>query len=578
MKKKPSNEPDSLAQSVRALKSSTDSIHIRYLRFPNYKNLALRSKLTFDFPITVLLGRNGTNKSSILHALHGCPEGNTVADFWFETKVDAIPATVEDMKPSVVHAYHGPRNAVVECIKARAPRSTADPDYWETVKPTTVYGFEPGAARVPPVDLKVTHLDFRGELPAFDKYFYFPDPKHLAQRNRGPTKQKLRRAYRKQDYLRQRSASLKTQLATKGREFSERELQVLQFVLERQYVSGRLLKHSLFHGHTGWTIVFTTENSSVYSDAFAGSGESAAALMISSILNAPDSSLILLDEPETSLHPRAQQRLLRFLAHEATRRNLQIVIATHSICFADGLPSSAIRVLEIGDDSRVQILSDVSAREALHEISTTERGQTILVEDRRAQAIVLAALKASSPHATQEFDVVVRDGGTSRIYRDLQAHANSKRQGLFAIFDGDHRPSTPIPKKGNLPAGESELEALISELTQGPNKKGPKLDFVDADERRRYIEFLRTSVRYLPGATPEDLIWSEAVAAELLGKAIPKKIREASPKERLLLLADSLPGHNDDSVFRIMLARFLASDSTMCRVLLDLVHEIRGAN
>ncbi|MEN8446015.1 MAG: hypothetical protein ABG776_13490, partial [Cyanobacteria bacterium J06555_13] len=123
--------------SVRALEKK--ETHIHSLRFPNYRNLRPDSELPFDFPITVLLGQNGTNKSSILHALYGSPRGQTIADFWFETELDAIPETREGRKQSVVHRYKS-NGELVECIKARAPRK-GNPDYWEPVRHSQVYGF-----------------------------------------------------------------------------------------------------------------------------------------------------------------------------------------------------------------------------------------------------------------------------------------------------------------------------------------------------------------------------------------------------------------------------------------------------
>jgi predicted ATPase len=59
---------DELEASVRALENAASAIHVKELRFPNYRNLEPNARLPFDFPITVLLGRNGSNKSSILHA------------------------------------------------------------------------------------------------------------------------------------------------------------------------------------------------------------------------------------------------------------------------------------------------------------------------------------------------------------------------------------------------------------------------------------------------------------------------------------------------------------------------------
>jgi hypothetical protein len=210
------NKPvDDIQKSVKALGDKKP--YICSLRFPNYRNLHVDTELPFNFPITILLGRNGTNKSSILHALYGSPSGQTIADFWFETELDAIPSERNGRKQSVVHRYSDDTGEIVECIKARAPRGSKDPDYWEAVKHSQIYGFSASGTRISPIKLKVIHLDFRGELPASDKYFYFPDPKHLEERIRSAKERGvLRREYRKQDYLRQRSKPLKKEIEKSG--------------------------------------------------------------------------------------------------------------------------------------------------------------------------------------------------------------------------------------------------------------------------------------------------------------------------------------------------------------------------
>lgn len=568
------NPVKKLEESIRALEKREP--HIHSLRFPNYRNLRPDSELPFDFPITVLLGQNGTNKSSILHALYGSPFKQTVADFWFGTELDAIPETRNGRKQSIVHRYKE-NGKLVECIKARAPR-TGNPEYWEPVKHSRVYGFSTTGIRVSPISLKVIHLDFRGELPAFDKYFYFPDPKHLANRDREAKKRwgKSRQPYRKQDYLRQRSIRLKKALEQDGQPLTGYELEVLRYILQREYLSGKVLKHSLFHGHEGWTILFDTKYVDKYSDAFAGSGESAATLLVHNVLEAPSGSLILLDEPETSLHPRAQQRMLEFLADQALRKELQIVITTHSRCFAERLPQKAIRVLSAEVDG-IEIRTNLSANEAFHEISTLPSGKTILVEDERAKHIVSAVLKLESSHTPKEFEVVVREGGTSRIYRDIQAHANSGRQDVFVVLDGDHNPEDSIPSDGELPQGEDDLKKLIKRLTRGNNRKGPELDFVDANDMTRYLKFLRRSVRYLPDLTPEKLVWDNNAARTLFGAELPQNILiEQNYKTRLYLLADK-PGLDVDTVFKLLLARLLERENDECMLaLVECIKEIRN--
>ena len=432
--------------------------------------------------------------------------------------------------------------------------------------------------RVPPISLNVVHLDFRGELPAFDKYFYFPDPKHLSRLDNyaRERKGKSRQQYRKQDYLRKRSSELKNKLEANGKQLEGKELEILRYILQRDYTGGRFLKHSLFHGHEGWTILFNTEQVDKYSDAFAGSGESAAALLVHNVLEAPDSSLILLDEPETSLHPRAQQRMLEFLADQAVAKKLQIVITTHSKCFADRLPQTAVRVLTAETDGAIEIRTDLSVDEALHEISTLPSGKTILVEDDRAQKVISAALKSESNQAWKEFQVIVRIGGTSKIYRDIQAYADSGRKDVFFVLDGDHTPEEPIPSDGNLPQGGQELEKLIERLTKGNNQKGPNLKFVDEEERTRYIRFLRTFVRYLPEPTPEHLVWDREEAASLIGSELPQEIlAEENYKQKIYLLGNS-PGLDADTVFNLLLARLLKNKGSERRnALAKCIQEIR---
>ena len=44
--------------------------------------------------------------------------------------------------------------------------------------------------------------------------------------------------------------------------------------------------------------------------------------------------LLLLDEPETSLHPGAQVKLQRYILDQIKKKHLQVVISTHAPAFA----------------------------------------------------------------------------------------------------------------------------------------------------------------------------------------------------------------------------------------------------
>lgn len=158
---------------------------IRYIRFPHYKNLAPFTKINFDFPITALVGANGTNKSSILRALYGAPDNNNLGNFWFSTATDSIEEADGNRNCFIYGYQHSKTNKNIEVLKTRTQRA-GNPDYWEPSRPIMKYmmekmpDFDPNDShrvktRWNPVSKHVELVDFRHALSAFDQYFYFGD-------------------------------------------------------------------------------------------------------------------------------------------------------------------------------------------------------------------------------------------------------------------------------------------------------------------------------------------------------------------------------------------------------------------
>src|SRR6202012_1331692 len=152
---------------------------IQHVRFPRYKNLASDFRIDFTFPITALVGQNGTNKSSILVALQGAPANRSPGQYWFSTKMDPIEET-GDLPNSLIYGYkNADTGSIVEVIKQRIA-DAEDPDLWETSRPIRRFGMEPivqvegerRKTRQDPIRKSVVYLDFRQSLSAFDKVFY----------------------------------------------------------------------------------------------------------------------------------------------------------------------------------------------------------------------------------------------------------------------------------------------------------------------------------------------------------------------------------------------------------------------
>ena len=151
--------------------------YIEYMVFPYYKNLVPGTKIDFAFPLTVLVGKNGSGKSSTLHALYGAPYWHSCSEFWFSTETDPIVETGGNGRNRFFYGYTENRNSgIKEVMKTRMKRGSKtkedDPDYWETSKPIKRDGMI-ASKRNDPVKRDVIYIDFRAEVSAFDKIFHF---------------------------------------------------------------------------------------------------------------------------------------------------------------------------------------------------------------------------------------------------------------------------------------------------------------------------------------------------------------------------------------------------------------------
>ena len=72
-----------------------------------------------------------------------------------------------------------------------------------------------------------------------------------------------------------------------------------------------------------------------------GAGEDTSLDLMRALQEVPDHSLLIIDEVEASLHPRAQRRLINFLLTLSRLRRVQIIVSTHSPYVLEELPPEA---------------------------------------------------------------------------------------------------------------------------------------------------------------------------------------------------------------------------------------------
>ncbi|MER7476672.1 AAA family ATPase [Streptomyces sp. NPDC126510] len=86
----------------------------------------------------------------------------------------------------------------------------------------------------------------------------------------------------------------------------------------------------------------STEGGETFSEFHFGAGESSVIRMISEIEAAPNGCLILVEEIENGLHPLATKRMVEYLIDVAERKRAQAIFTTHSDYALEPLPDIAI--------------------------------------------------------------------------------------------------------------------------------------------------------------------------------------------------------------------------------------------
>lgn len=604
------------------------------ISFWNYKNIKDGSKLEFGSPVSLLVGSNGTNKTSILRALQGSVAGDSLSNYWFDSKLDLIPGDTKK-RPKYVYSYSlpisGKEEKRAQVMYQRIYRQDREEkDYFETVPPASTrymdnvdfknlgnqYSEYYSESRWSPLNKNVCYIDIRDYPSAYDVNMKFAllgfilDSKEVvkAESSRG-----YKRVIQAQK-SRVRSASdqifdlfniedgailesdLKFSRFLKDSKIEGHceppvylggdEIEWISYILGRKYRKISLLNHSLF-GLPGTTVKVDIENSVSgdmgYSEAYAGSGEYAVIMMVHFIFSAPEKSLILMDEPENSLHPESQRRLMEYILMMSIAKKHQFVISTHSAYMAEGMDDKSIHHLYRNKNGSVEFESNVSSRDAFIGIGgapdTAIAKVTIKVEDKLAAAVVKRALRAfCSENSLNKYDVEFFGSCSTALDRYIPSAIESNSKDTLWILDGDsnrHNKNGIISrleeklgpvygyeyyacrvalyyvsnidksqgKKPKAANGYDVVEAYLTALEAGNpanikkclsevNKKVNNFVLPKGDsekERALYVQsvfaWLEKHVQYLPGAeNPEAWILQQLNMGDYVGNQAKKEI------------------------------------------------------
>jgi predicted ATPase len=301
-------------------------------------------RIEFPFPIMAVVGENGSGKSTVLQAAASAFNAeNRATKPWYASEFFPDTAWEKVRKASIKFGY----------------QQGQDHREFSIRKPTTRWL---GNAERP--DRHVVYIDLTRIQPVSERVGYAKIAK-----------------------TKHEEASAAQFDADKVRRLSE--------VMGREYEGARMALSTLDDNRT---VPVITKRGTNYSGFHQGSGETTIVELLQYDL--PKYGLVLIDEIESSLHPRSQRRLIGDLADICRTRELQIVLTTHSPYVLEELPVEA-RMYILDTPSGKEVMNGISPQFAMTKMDDKFYPECDLYVEDAAAKTMLAELLAI--HAKEAF-------------------------------------------------------------------------------------------------------------------------------------------------------------------------------
>lgn len=197
-----------------------------------------------------------------------------------------------------------------------------------------------------------------------------------------------------------------------------------------------------------------------------GQGETTMAELIKKPMR--PTSLVLIDEIETSLHPRVQRKLIRHLAHMAAMHDIQVILTTHSPYILEELPPMA-RIYIMNEASGRTIMNGVSPEFAMTRMDDFQHPECdVYTEDKRSAELVKSILAARRPELFPRCLTVPY--GAAHVGYALGSMVATKKfpRPSVVFLDGDQ----PAKDGTNVLPGEDAPERVVFEALRNVNWRG----------------------------------------------------------------------------------------------------------
>jgi predicted ATPase len=362
-------------------------------------------RLDFRFPLMAIVGENGSGKSTILQAAASIyrSEGGTKTTFF---PTDFFPDTPWDdiRNAKVIYSVREGPNSIAGSIHKLTERWREAPERRKR---------------------EVRYIDLGRTVPITSQVGY--------------------------------SKLVKLAKQEKSREpFDDDTLVRFSDVLGRQYVAAAFSLTDV--DSKRWVPVLSLK-SAQYSGYHQGSGEVVLANLLRKQI--PKYSLVLIDELETSLHPRAQRRLIRDLADICRILELQIIVTTHSPYILEELPPEG-RVCIINAPEVRQFVTGVSPYFAMSQMDEEPHPEIdLFVEDDESRILLEELIIADKKELARRCFLIPY--GAASVGRALGTMVTERRfpRPTAVFLDGDQEPANGC---NCLPGGDAPERVVFEAL------------------------------------------------------------------------------------------------------------------
>lgn len=190
------------------------------------------------------------------------------------------------------------------------------------------------------------------------------------------------------------------------------------------------------HDKRSADIGFASKFGARYSENNMGFGEGRVFYTVTSLEMAPEQSLFILEEPETSLHEHAQYEFAKYLIDVCIRRKHQIIITTHSRSILSALPRESRKLL-YREGSLVKVSDRTSTAEAAGILSLgMSQGKILLVEDIKAKILLTELIRRIKPSLLK--GIKISFVGNDDVVASLTKQLRSDGHTVLGVRDGDN--------------------------------------------------------------------------------------------------------------------------------------------